>query len=310
MTLEQIRTFVAVAEGLNMTRAAEALHLTQPAVSAAIASLEGRHRVRLFDRVGRGLALTEAGQALLPEARAVLRQADLARRTLDDLSGLVRGELRIHASQTVATYWLPSRLAQFATRYPGLSIALTVGNTAQAVAAVAGGDADLGFVEGSFEHDRIAQRHVDEDRIGFYVASGHPLAGRRIGASEMASAVWVLREPGSGTRDHFMAVLQGYGLAPSDLHIRLELPSNGAVLEAVRAGGLITAISSLAAEARVRSGLLAEVHCDLPPRIFRMLWQSERTLGAAARAFRSAIEAEHEPLSDRIDISTFYVGKV
>lgn len=276
-----------------MTRAAEVLHLSQPAVSAAIAGLEGRSGTRLFDRVGRGLALTEAGRALLPEARVVLRQVDLARRTLDDLSGLVRGELRIHASQTVATYWLPGRLAQFAARHSGLSITLTVSNTAQAIAAVVGGDADLGFAEGSFEHDRLADRQVGSDRLGFYVAPDHPLAGQRIGKEELVAANWVLREPGSGTRNHFMAMLSRHGLALSDLNICLELPSNGAVLEAARAGGLITVVSSLAADARVRSGLLAEVHGDVPPRTFRMVWQRERALSAAARAFSATIPAEN-----------------
>jgi DNA-binding transcriptional LysR family regulator len=129
MTLEQLRIFVEVAQSLNMTRAAQALNLTQPSVSAAIAALEGRHGLRLFDRVGRSIELSEAGRAFLPEARGVLARAREAAQALDDLAGLRRGHLRIAASQTVATYWLPARMARFAQRHPGITLALTLGNT-------------------------------------------------------------------------------------------------------------------------------------------------------------------------------------
>ena len=107
MTFEQLHAFIIVAETLSMTRAAERLHLTQPAVSAAIAALEERQATRLFDRVGRHLELTAAGKVFLPEARAVIARLEEARRVFDDLAGLARGELRLAASQTVATYWLP-----------------------------------------------------------------------------------------------------------------------------------------------------------------------------------------------------------
>jgi Transcriptional regulator len=103
------------------------------------------------------------------------------------------------------------------------------------------------------------------------------------------SASWVLREPGSGTRDHFMATLSTYGVAPSDLDILLELPSNGAVLEAARAGGLIAVTSCLAGQGRVDSGILREIPCQLPPRIFFMLGNKDRAMSAAAKVFQRAI---------------------
>jgi DNA-binding transcriptional LysR family regulator len=117
MTLEQLRIFVGVAEREHMTRAAEALGVTQSAASAAIA-LEARHDVPLFNRVGRGIELTEAGRMFLDEARAVLGRAATAELTLAEYGGLKRGTLRLVASQTIASYWLPSRLAQFHSRHP------------------------------------------------------------------------------------------------------------------------------------------------------------------------------------------------
>ena len=110
MTLEQLRVFVAVAQRQHVTRAAEALHLAQSAVSAAIAALEARHDVKLFHRVGRGIALTEAGELFLVEARAVLARAESAELALAELAGLKRGVLAIQASQTIASYWLPRYL--------------------------------------------------------------------------------------------------------------------------------------------------------------------------------------------------------
>ena len=113
MTLEQLRIFVAVAEREHVTQAARDLHLTQSATSAAVAALEARYATRLFDRIGRRIALTEAGRLFLEEAKAVLARASAAELVLTDLAGVVRGTLRVSASQTVANYWLPGVLNRF-----------------------------------------------------------------------------------------------------------------------------------------------------------------------------------------------------
>lgn len=120
MTFEQLAIFVAVAEREHLTRAAEALRLTPSAVSASIKALEAFYNVQLFQRVGRGIELTQAGRAFLGEARAVLARAEAASLVLSELGSLSRGKLTIHASQTIATYWLPPRLMAFHDRYPGI----------------------------------------------------------------------------------------------------------------------------------------------------------------------------------------------
>src|ERR1700761_3517461 len=145
LTLEQLRVFVAVAERQHMTRAAEALNLAQSAASAAVAALEQRHGTKLFDRIGRGIALTAAGALFLPEARAVLARAEAAELVLSELGDLKRGMLAVQASQTIASYWLPRYLVAFRRAHPGVEIRLTVGNTAQVAAAVHDGAAELGF---------------------------------------------------------------------------------------------------------------------------------------------------------------------
>src|SRR6202048_3368033 len=113
MTLEQLRIFIAVAEKQHVTQAATQLNLTQSATSAAIAALETRYAIKLFDRVGRGLVLTQTGRDFLYEARAVVARAKAAAQVLDDLAGLKRGSLNSAASQTAAHSWLPTPTETF-----------------------------------------------------------------------------------------------------------------------------------------------------------------------------------------------------
>jgi DNA-binding transcriptional LysR family regulator len=136
MTLEQLRIFVAVAEREHVTRAAVDLNLTQSATSAAIAALEARYAIKLFNRIGRRIELTQAGRLFLVEARAVLARAATAEIVLDDIAGLKRGSLRLAASQTVGNYWLPPLMYRYRASYPGIALALTIGNTEKVADAV------------------------------------------------------------------------------------------------------------------------------------------------------------------------------
>ena len=146
-----------------MTRAAEALYLAQSAASAANAALEKRHGAKLFHRVGRGSALTEAGALFLVEARAVLARAEAAELVLSELGGLKRGTLSVQASQAIASYWLPRYLVAFRRAHPGIDIRLKIGNMAQVAAAVRDGAAELGFVEGVIDDPALTVEQVARD---------------------------------------------------------------------------------------------------------------------------------------------------
>src|SRR3569623_1101677 len=158
MTREQLRIFVAVAEREHVTRAAAALNLTPSAVSAAVSGLEARHGVELFDRIGRGVVLNQAGRIFLEEARAVLARAEAAEAVLAEITGLERGLLSLYASQTISAYWLPARLAAFRRAHPGVEARLQVGNTAQAASALHEGLAEIAFVEGQVEDALLEPR--------------------------------------------------------------------------------------------------------------------------------------------------------
>ena len=134
------------------------------------------------------------------------------------------------------------------------------------------------------------QRH-GANRIGLFVAAEHPLAARPPTRQDLEAAVWVMREPGSGTRDHLEAGLRQSGVAPETLRIRLDLPSNEAALEAVETGALVTGVSELAAASRVRAGTVRRLDWPLPPRAFTLLTHRARSTSRATSAFIAALQA-------------------
>jgi DNA-binding transcriptional LysR family regulator len=293
MTLEQLRVFVAVAERQHVTRAAEALNLAQSAVSAAIAALEARHGAQLFHRVGRGIELTEAGALFLIEARAVLARAESAELVLSELGGLKRGSLCVHASQTIASYWLPRHLVAFRRAHPGVDIRLSIGNTSQVAAAVRGGTANLGFVEGAVDDPMLAAEQIARDQLVIVVGPEHPWAEREgLAKEDLRDVDWVLREPGSGTRSVFEQALGDFGLSPNDLRVALELPSNEAVRAAVEAGMGATAISASVAAPSIEAGLLNQVAFTLPERSYFVLHHAERHRTRAAETLLRMVRGQ------------------
>jgi DNA-binding transcriptional LysR family regulator len=285
MTLEQLRIFIAVAEKQHVTQAAGKLNLTQSATSAAVAALETRYGIKLFDRVGRGIVLTQTGRDFLNEAREVVARAKAAAQVLDDLAGLKRGSLIVAASQTVANYWLPQRIEAFRRAYPGIDLHVTIANTEQVARAVNQGDADLGFVEGEVEDPSLAIRKMEGDSLALVVGANHPWTGKtRITPKLLTETCWILRERGSGTRSMFEAALKTFAVKLSDLDIRLELPSNEAVRAAVESGDCATAISDLVVVLSLAAGTLHRVKIDLPKRSFFALRHKERYASQAEKA--------------------------
>jgi DNA-binding transcriptional LysR family regulator len=289
MTLEQLRIFVGVAERQHMTAAARALHVTQSAASAAIATLEARHGVKLFHRVGRGIALTEAGQMLLKEARSVLGRAAAAEAMLAEFGELKRGTLRVVASQTIAAYWLPQLLAAFHNRYPSLSVELAIGNTEQAAARVHDGEADVGIVEGEVDDPALAHWPIGQDSL--MLVQSVPFTDTKIDAAWLRRARWIGREQGSGTRSTLDRHLRALGVDPSLLDVALVLPSNESVRTAVEAGAGVAVLSSLVVAPAVEAGTLYKAPIEFEPRPFFGLRHKERYRTKAADALLEMIDA-------------------
>lgn len=290
MTLEQLRAFVAVAERAHMTRGAEALGRTQSAVSAAIRALEDQSGILLFNRVGRGIELTEAGRRFLPEARHVLERARIARAVLDQSSGTESGLVSIGASQTIANYWLPRRLAAFGEAYPGIRLEISIANTQVIEDSVVSGAVDIGLVEGPTTHDVLVRRVFGTDRPVLVVSAQSPMRPQTFGRADLQDLVWVVREEGSGTRHILNRLCAEMSVPFAALRIVLVLPSNEAVREAVAAGAGATIISEHVAAPLIEEGRLRAIPLDLPERDFAIVHHSERRLTPPQRVLVDFLE--------------------
>ncbi|MPZ58041.1 MAG: LysR family transcriptional regulator [Rhizobiales bacterium] len=285
MTLDQLRIFIAVAERGHVTRAAEVLGISQSAASAAIATLESRYRTKLFDRVGRGIELTETGRLFLREARAVLDRASMARSVLEDLAGLTTGVVAIAASQTIATYWLPRRLSAFHTANPGVRLNVVIRNTREVESAVVEGEVNIGLVEGPTQHPALIRQQVDQDNLVLVVASDQPpLPINALGRLDLRAITWVIREVGSGTRRGLEDLAFREGLSLDNLNIFLILPSNEAVRQAIEAGAGATIISRHVVASAIAAGTLTAIPIELPPREYALLRHRDRHASLAQQA--------------------------
>jgi DNA-binding transcriptional LysR family regulator len=296
MTLEQLRIFVTVAEYEHMTRAAGSLNLTQSATSAAIHALETRYRCRFFDRIGRRIALTDTGRDFLPEAREVLARAFAAEGVLDDIAGLRRGFLRIVATQSIANYWLPSRLSAFRKQYPSLDLHLSIATTKGVQGFVRDGSADLGFAD-----DVVVDTPLMADRIaamGVIVVSplDHPWSRSPPDLLRAAEAeCWIMREPGTQDRRDRDDALRTFGLMPHRLSVVLELPSEEAVLSAVEAGAGVAAVTGIAAASGMWSNAVSRISTLASPGAITMIRNTRRAKTDATAGFIHLIRSGSRP---------------
>jgi DNA-binding transcriptional LysR family regulator len=275
-----------------VTRAAEALGMSQSATSAAIASLEASYQIKLFDRVGRGIQLTETGRIFLREARAVLDRATMARSVLQDLAGHPAGPVAVAASQTIATYWLPRRLAAFHAANPHVRLNVVIRNTNEVENAVVEGEVNIGLVEGPTQHPALIRRQIDRDQIVLVVASGQPpLPVNARGRLDLRAITWVIREAGSGTRRVIEDLATREGLSLDDLNIALVLPSNEAVREAIEAEAGATIISRHVVASALAAGKLVEIPFDLPQREYALVRHRDRHATLAQEALVAHLTA-------------------
>jgi DNA-binding transcriptional LysR family regulator len=214
-----------------------------------------------------------------------LGRAAHAETILADFAGLMRGRLTIVASQTIASFWLPPRLAIFHARHPQIEIDVAIDNTQGAAQQVLSGAAELGFIEGEIDEPALAHWAVDRDPM---VLVAREMA-KNVDASWLRSARWVMREKGSGTRSTIEEALRGQGVDPETLLVALTLPSNEALATAVEAGAGIAALSRLVCNRALRTGDLVELPFRLPDRSFYGLRHKERYRTRTADALTDLI---------------------
>jgi DNA-binding transcriptional LysR family regulator len=283
-TLRQLATFVAVSRAGSTRAAAERVARSQSAASAALAELESALGVLLFDRVGRRLVLNEQGRALLPRAINLLEQAGEIRRMF---AAADTGTLRVAASFTVGEYLLPPLIARWKQAHPEIRLRLDIANTRAVLDAVAGLEVDVGFIEGARTHPDLDVAHWRDDELVVVAAAGHPKAGRRVDRGWLREAPWILREPGSGTREAADRwLLPGLG----HFRIEMELGSNEAVKRAVASGQGVGLLSVHAVAEAIEAGLLVRLQTPLPAmrRALAIVTHRERRPGRALADFLAA----------------------
>jgi DNA-binding transcriptional LysR family regulator len=262
-TLRQLEVFLAVARDESVSRAAGALAMSQSAVSGSLGDLERQFDVQLFDRVGKRLQLSERGRALLGRAQGVLDEAHELERAFENLEEL--GLLRIGATVTIGDHLAVPLIARFMRENQGARVTLTVANTEEIARSVANFETDIGLIEGELAHPELDLTPWREDELVVFCAPDHPFARKRSLADEdLRAAVWIVREPGSGTRQTFERAM--YGLLP-DLRIALALQHTEALKAAVKAGLGVGCISRIALQREFADGTLKA--CRVPQRSFQ-----------------------------------------
>lgn len=288
----RLRVFREVARYSSFRRAAEALYITQPAVTQHIKALESEMGTALFERGSAGVRLTSAGDTLL-------RFADQSERVLSEgaeavaaLHGELRGHLRIAASTTIAQYLLPELLGDFLRAHPAVELSLESANTAQVVRAVLEGTAALGLIEGPAHRSQLRVTPWVEDELVLVVPPGHPWASQpSVRLRDLAEARLLLRESGSGTREVLEEALATAGVPLTRMRAHMELGSTETLLACVEAGMGVGFASRLALtrQLKLQSLTVAKVQGLRVKRPFSIVQQRTPELHGPAAAFAEVL---------------------
>lgn len=287
-SLRQLEVFLAVATHDSVSRAGGTLGMSQSAVSEALGELERQFEVRLFERRGKRLSLSELGRSLRPAAEALLAQA---RELEDKLANQASvGTLRVGATLSIGDYLAPPLLARFMREQPGARVTLYVANTAEIARRVLNFELDVGLVEGELLEPELEVTRWRPDELVVFCAPQHPFAKKRqLVDRDLLKARWIVREAGSGTRQAFERAM--HGILP-DLDIALELQHSEAILSAVKAGVGVGCLSRIAVEDALTHRRLVE--CKVPKRNFQrhffFVLHKQKYRSAAVRAWLELCE--------------------
>ncbi|AHE97371.1 LysR family transcriptional regulator [Thioalkalivibrio paradoxus] len=260
MSDRRLQVFATVARLLSFTRAAEVLHMTQPAVTFQVRQLEEQLDTRLFDRTHNRVTLTDTGRLVFRYAERIFETYAEMEAALRELKGAVGGALVLGASTTVAEYLLPTLLGAFLRSHPEVGISLRVGNTEAVVAMVEESEIDLGVVEATVGNRNLIVHPCLIDRLRLIVPPDHRLAQRdKVTLKDFVDEPFVCREEGSGTREVIMDYLTRQGCSRARLNLCMELGSPEAIKGAVAAGMGISMLSESVIAKEVVLGQLVAI---------------------------------------------------
>lgn len=265
MADRRLQVFYTVAKVLSFTKAAETLHMTQPAVTFQVKQLEEFFNTRLFDRTHNKITLTEAGKIVYDYAEKILDHYEKMNSEVRELTGEVTGSLLIGASTTIAEYMLPNLLGAFKRQFEDVNIRLQVGNTDAIVAMVENNMIDLGVVEAPVYNKNLEVEVCRLDEMVLIVPEGHPLSNRdKISIEDVRKYRYISREEGSGSRSVIDNYIREQGLSYSDLNVVMELGSPEAVKMAVEADVGLAIVSRTTIVKELKLGTIRALPLDPP----------------------------------------------
>ena len=283
MELRQIRYFLSVAETEHLTQSAEALFVTQSTLSHGLRQLETELGMPLFDRIGRGLQLSQAGRAFRDYAARALQELEGGRMALADMAGLQAGTLTVGVIPTFLTHFVPAAVADFSAAYPGVQVTVRDLRSGQIEELLMAGRLDLGIAFHPPVHDEIEAEPLFEERMHLVVHSAHPLARRKnMRFAELAGVPLALLPQSFATRRMIDTGFTQAGIKPL---VRVEMESVEALLHACQNGPLATIAAERAAK-HAGPGMHAILLTE--PRTIRragVLWRKDASRSAAAREF-------------------------
>jgi len=263
MADRRLQVFHTVARLLSFTKAAESLHMTQPAVTFQVRQLEDYFNTRLFDRTHNRISLTEAGAHVYEYAARIFELYGEMENSVRAMTGEISGSLTIGASTTIAEYMLPALLGDFKVKYPDVNIHLKVSNTEGIVSMVENNAIDLGVVEAPVANKNLVVEMCKADQLVAIVPPNHPEAKRSsLSYDDLVKYPFICREEGSGTREVINEYLSQVKDSASDLKISMELGSPEAVKGAVEAGMGISVVSRATIQKELKLGTLVAINLD------------------------------------------------
>lgn len=293
MDVRGLEVFCKIVELRSFSRAADAVLLTQPTVSGHIKALEAELGLRLFDRAGRTVTPTRAGEILYGYARRILALREEAQQAINEHKGGLKGHLTLGGSSIPGAYVLPPLVAAFKRGHPDVTISLHIAGSRDIVRSVIEGTCEVGMVGARFEEGRVHYEPFAQDELVLAVPVAHPWAGRgTVRLAELAGQPVIMRERGSGTRKVMEEALAGHDVDPSALRVVLEVTGNEAVRQAVKAGAGISVISRRAIEGEIRHKTVAALrfHGVKLVRDFFLVTHKSRSRSPLGKAFLSFLE--------------------
>ncbi|MGE3540609.1 MAG: selenium metabolism-associated LysR family transcriptional regulator [Candidatus Tectimicrobiota bacterium] len=299
LDLRQVEVFYYVAKFRSFSKAAEALLLTQPTISGHIKTLEESLALVLFDRLGREVTLTQAGEVLYTYAKRLLAVKTSALQALQELQGGVSGELLIGGSSIPGQYVLPSILGHFKRQYPDITAVLSITDTMDIIERIVRGDLELGMVGACVPHAQVVYEAFVDDELVLAVASDHPWARQKaVSLPELATQPFIHRERGSGSRLVTEHILKQHGFEPAALHTVAEMGSTEAIKQGIKAGIGISILSRIALTDELRAGSVQTVAIEGVAllRHFYLIRHRGRTLSPLCQTFERFVH-QLDPLS-------------